>query len=197
MDHTVPIRFSGYAGRTLVATTAVWSTGTTRTGSASPSRARSGRSSSTLIPTSRQRRSTSSPHGACAHGAEADSPRRRPNELYSIISNPSHRRLHVRRTAEEDYHAVLGCGGDLQGMALIAKDLEGELSVEQTDHMVREGMGLGTVGLAIGLAAPPLLATTAIGAGAGAEGLASSFTTRPLTSSRSRRVRRSRSAALA
>jgi arylsulfatase len=70
--------------------------------------------------------------------------------------------------AEEDYHAVLGCGGDLQGMALIAKDLDGELSVVQTDHMVREGMaGLGAVGLAIGLAAPPLLATTAIGAALG------------------------------
>ena len=71
--------------------------------------------------------------------------------------------------AEDDYDAVLGCGGELQGMALIAKDLEGELSVVQTDHMVREGTaGLGAVGLAIGLAAPPLLATTAIGAALGA-----------------------------
>ena len=71
--------------------------------------------------------------------------------------------------AEEDYHAVLDCGGELQGMALIAKDLEGELSVVQTDHMVREGAaGLGAVGLAVGLAAPPLLAATAIGAALGA-----------------------------
>ena len=71
--------------------------------------------------------------------------------------------------AEEDYEAVLDCGGDLQGMALVAKDLEGELSVDETDHMVRKGaMGLGAVGLAIGLAAPPLLATTAIGAALGA-----------------------------
>jgi arylsulfatase len=71
--------------------------------------------------------------------------------------------------AEEDYEAVLGCGAHLQGMALIAKDLEGELSVVETDHMVREGAeGLGAVGLAIGLAAPPLLATTAIGAALGA-----------------------------
>ena len=71
--------------------------------------------------------------------------------------------------AEDDYEAVLGCGGELQGMALVAKDLEGELSVEQTDHMVREGAaGLGLAGLAIGLAAPPLLATTAIGAALGA-----------------------------
>ena len=70
--------------------------------------------------------------------------------------------------AEEDYEAVLNSGADLQGMALVAKDLEGNLSVEQTDHMVREGAGaLGGVGLAIGLAAPPLLATTAIGAALG------------------------------
>ena len=41
--------------------------------------------------------------------------------------------------AEEDYEAVLASGGELQGMALVAKDLEGELSVVQTDHMVREG----------------------------------------------------------
>jgi arylsulfatase len=71
--------------------------------------------------------------------------------------------------AEDDYRAVLECGGDLQGMALIAKSLEGELSVAQTDHMVREGAeGLGIAGLALGLAAPPLLATTAIGAALGA-----------------------------
>jgi arylsulfatase len=73
--------------------------------------------------------------------------------------------------AEEDYESVLSCGGELQGMALIAKDLEGELSVVETDHMVREGAGaLGLVGLALGLAAPPLLATTAIGAALGAGG---------------------------
>ena len=61
--------------------------------------------------------------------------------------------------AEEDYDAVLDCGAHLQGMALVAKDLEGNLSVEETDHMVREGAaGLGGVGLAIGLVAPPLLA---------------------------------------
>ena len=56
----------------------------------------------------------------------------------------------------------------LQGMALIAKDLEGNLSVEQTDHMVREERGPRRCRLAIGLAAPPLLAATAIGAALGA-----------------------------
>ena len=75
------------------------------------------------------------------------------------------------------------------------KDLEGNLSVEQTDHMVREGAeGLGAVGFAVGLFAPPLLAATAIGAAMGA-GAGSCCTTRPRTSSASRRGRRSRSAA--
>ena len=71
--------------------------------------------------------------------------------------------------AEDDYKAVLDGGAHLQGMALVAKDLEGNLSVEETDHMVREGaMGVGGAGLAIGLVAPPLLVTTAVGAALGA-----------------------------
>ena len=73
--------------------------------------------------------------------------------------------------AEEDYNAVLDSGGDLQGAVVVSKDLEGNLSVEQTDHMVREGAaGLGAVGFAVGLFAPPLLAATAIGARAGCRG---------------------------
>jgi len=71
--------------------------------------------------------------------------------------------------AQEDYEAVLASGGYLHGAVVISKDLEGNLSVEQTDHMVREGAaGLGAVGFAVGLFAPPLLAATAIGAGMGA-----------------------------
>ena len=71
--------------------------------------------------------------------------------------------------AEEDYNAVLECGAHLQGAVVVSKDMEGNLSVEETDHMVKEGAeGLGAVGLAVGLFAPPLLAATAIGAAMGA-----------------------------
>lgn len=71
--------------------------------------------------------------------------------------------------AKEDYEAVLRSGGYLHGAVVVAKDLEGNLSVEQTDHMVREGAaGLGAVGFAVGLFAPPLLAATAVGAALGA-----------------------------
>ncbi|MET0715636.1 MAG: DUF1269 domain-containing protein [Mycetocola sp.] len=73
--------------------------------------------------------------------------------------------------AKEDYGAVLDCGAEIMGAVVVSKDLEGNLSVEQTDHMVKEGAeGLGAVGLAVGLFAPPLLAATAVGAviGAGA-----------------------------
>ena len=76
--------------------------------------------------------------------------------------------------AEEDYNRVLDCGAHLQGAVVVKKDLEGNLSVSETDHMVREGAeGLGAVGFAVGLFAPPLLAATAIGTamGAGAGGL--------------------------
>ena len=74
-----------------------------------------------------------------------------------------------KQAAEDDYEAVLDCGGELQGMALVAKDLTGELSVKETDHVVREAAGgLGAVGFAVGLAAPPLLAATAVGSALGA-----------------------------
>jgi len=71
--------------------------------------------------------------------------------------------------AQDDYEAVLGCGRYLHGAVVVSKDLQGNLSVEQTDHMVREGAeGLGAVGFAVGLFAPPLLAATAIGMAIGA-----------------------------
>jgi arylsulfatase len=73
--------------------------------------------------------------------------------------------------AQEDYEAVLGCGAHLLGAVVVTKDLEGNLSVEQTDHMVAEGAeGLASVGFVVGLFAPPLLAATAIGAAVGAVG---------------------------
>ena len=71
--------------------------------------------------------------------------------------------------AQEDYEAVLASGGYLHGAVVVSKDLEGNLAVEQTDHMVREGAaGAGAVGFAVGLFAPPLLAATAVGAAIGA-----------------------------
>jgi uncharacterized membrane protein len=71
--------------------------------------------------------------------------------------------------AKEDYRSVLNSGGNIEGAVVVSKDLEGELSIEQTDHMVSKGAkGLGAVGFVVGLAAPPLLAATAIGAAIGA-----------------------------
>jgi len=71
--------------------------------------------------------------------------------------------------AIDDYESVLASGGYLHGAVVVSKDLEGNLSVEQTDHMVREGAaGLGAIGFAVGLFAPPLLAATAVGAALGA-----------------------------
>jgi uncharacterized membrane protein len=74
-----------------------------------------------------------------------------------------------RDAAHDDYEAVRHSGGYLHGAVVVSKDLDGELAVEQTDHMVREGAaGLGAVGFAVGLFAPPLLAATAVGATMGA-----------------------------
>ena len=87
------------------------------------------------------------------------------------------------------------CGGYLHGAVVVSKDLEGNLSVEQTDHMVREGAaGLGAVGFAVGLFAPPLLAATAVGAVIGA-GAGKLLHPGPPASWRSRPGRPSRSAA--
>ena len=57
----------------------------------------------------------------------------------------------------------------IEGAILITHALDGTVSVQQTgDSMGRKGMGWGGgVGLAVGLAAPPLLAATAVGAAAG------------------------------
>ena len=58
--------------------------------------------------------------------------------------------------AQDDYEAVLASGGYLHGAVVVSKDLKGNLSVEQTDHMVREGAaGLGAIGFAVGLFALP------------------------------------------
>jgi hypothetical protein len=52
--------------------------------------------------------------------------------------------------AQDDYEAVLASGGYLHGAVVVSKDLQGNLAVEQTDHMVREGAaGLGAVGFAV------------------------------------------------
>ena len=56
------------------------------------------------------------------------------------------------------------------GMILVEKDKDGQLRVSETgDHLGRKGMEWGGgVGLLVGLFAPPLLASIAVGAAAGA-----------------------------
>jgi uncharacterized membrane protein len=71
--------------------------------------------------------------------------------------------------AIDDYQAVLNSGANVHGAVVVTKDMKGEMSVEQTDHLVRKGaVKLGGVGLVVGLFAPPLLAATAVGAALGA-----------------------------
>src|SRR5512139_3059717 len=68
--------------------------------------------------------------------------------------------------ADEDYRAALSCGTFLHGAILAARDLTGKVTVEQSDHMVREGaQGLGALGFLTGLMVPPtVLLTTGVGA---------------------------------
>jgi uncharacterized membrane protein len=68
-----------------------------------------------------------------------------------------------------DYEAVVKSSAKIDGAVCISRDLEGNTTVEQTDHMAKGGAKvLGGAGFVLGLAAPPLLAATAIGAAVGA-----------------------------
>ncbi len=76
--------------------------------------------------------------------------------------------------AQKDFDEYVKLAGDgkivTDGVALVVKDAEGEVQVQETgDHLGRKGVKAGGgVGLVIGLFAPPLLAATAVGAAAGA-----------------------------
>lgn len=63
-----------------------------------------------------------------------------------------------RDAAHDDYRAALECGAYLHGAIMVSRDLSGKVSVEQSDHMVREvAQGLGTLGFLSGLVVWPLL----------------------------------------
>jgi arylsulfatase A-like enzyme/uncharacterized membrane protein len=82
--------------------------------------------------------------------------------------------------AEKDFDQLTQLAKDkkikTEGMILIQNNEEGKVSVTETgDRLGRKGMGWGGgVGLLVGLAAPPLLASVAVGAAAG--GLIGKFT---------------------
>jgi arylsulfatase len=63
----------------------------------------------------------------------------------------------------------------IEGAILVTHDTDGNVVVQQTgDHLGRKGLGIGGgVGFLVGLAAPPLLAATVVGAAAG--GIAGRF----------------------
>jgi uncharacterized membrane protein len=75
--------------------------------------------------------------------------------------------------AQRDFDAFAKLAGDGQidtdGVALVLKDADGEVPVQETgDHLGRKGVKAGAgAGLVIGLFAPPLLAATVVGGLAG------------------------------
>lgn len=80
----------------------------------------------------------------------------------------------VPELAKQDFDAFVQSVGDgkidTNGIVLVSKDANGEVTVEETgDHLGKKGAKVGGgVGLVVGLFAPPLLAATAVGAGLGA-----------------------------
>jgi len=82
--------------------------------------------------------------------------------------------------AQKDFDGLAQLAKDktvrTEGVILVEHDADGQVRVAHTaDHLGRKGMGWGGgVGLLVGLAAPPLLASIAVGAAAG--GLIGKFT---------------------
>jgi len=76
--------------------------------------------------------------------------------------------------ATEDFDALVKLVADKQltveGVAQVANDADGHVTVTETgDHLGRKGLEIGGgVGLAVGLLAPPLLASAVVGGAAGA-----------------------------
>jgi len=77
--------------------------------------------------------------------------------------------------AQQDFDGLVKLVGDKQltveGVALVTNDADGNVSIKETgDHLGRKGLAIGGgVGLAVGLFAPPLLASVIVGGAAGAQ----------------------------
>jgi uncharacterized membrane protein len=75
--------------------------------------------------------------------------------------------------AQQDFDALKSAEGDdleVVGAVVMSRDADGNVDVLESgdDHVSRGAWIGGGIGLVVGLFAPPLLATTAIGAGIGA-----------------------------
>ncbi len=75
----------------------------------------------------------------------------------------------TKEPALSDYEAVLKSGAAIEGVVCVSRDLEGNTSIEETDHLKKGGAkALGAAGFVVGLFAPPLLLSTVLGAVIGA-----------------------------
>ena len=74
-----------------------------------------------------------------------------------------------KEAAREDFEAVQATKAPLHGIVVMSKGLDGEMEIEQHDHIVRKGATtVGAAGFVVGLFAPPVLLATAVGAAIGA-----------------------------
>ena len=75
----------------------------------------------------------------------------------------------TKESALADYEAILNSGAKFDGVVCVSRDLEGNTSIEETDHLKKGGAKkLGAVGFVVGLFAPPVLLSTLLGAAVGA-----------------------------
>ena len=175
MDHTVPVRFSGYAGMDI------------------------GRDNGGVVDLSYEDQAPFAftgtvrkvvfdikPHLTTADESELHAAAQRGQAADASVELRTRGALmHLRdettnvliggylseQAAREDYEAVLNCGERIWGAAVVSKDLKGNVTVDESDHAVTEAaMGMAGVGFVIGLFAPPLLAATVLGAAVGAAG---------------------------
>ncbi len=151
MEHTVPIRFSGYAGMDIGRDNG----GVVDLGLRRPQAVRVHGDSQE----GRLRRQATPHRGRRTRRPLGGAPRRcdsRRHRLSTIKVGGPQMVIHdqtidvliggylSKNAAMEDYESVLACGGHLDGAVVVTKDLEGNLAIEQTDHLVRDGAaGLG------------------------------------------------------
>ena len=70
--------------------------------------------------------------------------------------------------AKLDYRALVDAGVKIEGAVCVSRDQAGELHLEDTDRLVGKSAEiLGGAGLLVGLFAPPVLLTTAVGTAIG------------------------------
>ena len=144
MDHTVPVRFSGYAGMDIG-----------RDNGGVVDRSYENQKPFTFTGTVKKVVFDIQPHVSAQDELDLHAAAHQGHAAHGLfgLTRPGGTTMHIddettdvliggylsTDAAHEDYDAVLNCGARLWGAVVVSKDLDGKLTVEETDHVVAEG----------------------------------------------------------